>query len=109
MRKLYFDTSATTRVDPYVVKIMERAMLVDYGNPSSAHALGDRASKLLIESRTVLARAIGARVHDVYFTSGTTESNNLALQGLTRAFPNKKKIIISSIEHPSVRETRSEE
>ena len=52
-----------------------------------------------------LARAVGAKVHEVYFTSGTTESNNLAIQGLARAYPDKKKIIISPIEHPSVRET----
>ena len=105
MKSLYFDNSATTAVRPEVVKAMSKVMLVDYGNPSSAHALGDNAQKLMTSARTNLARAIGARVHEVYFTSGTTESNNWALQGLARVFPNKKKIIISAIEHPSVRET----
>ncbi|MEK6847057.1 MAG: cysteine desulfurase family protein [Nanoarchaeota archaeon] len=105
MRKLYFDNSATTAVHPEVVKVMNKIMLSDYGNPSSAHALGDSASKLIENARTKLARVIGAKAHEIYFTSGTTESNNLALQGLARAFPDKKKIIISSIEHPSIRET----
>ena len=104
-KELYFDNSATTAVHPEVVKAMDKVMLSEYGNPSSNHAIGDNAQKLLTEARTTLARAIGARVHEVYFTSGTTESNNLVLQGLARANPSKKKIIISSIEHPSIRET----
>jgi len=107
MKSLYFDNSATTPVREEVVKAMNKVMLVDYGNPSSAHALGDNAQKLMTSARTNLARAIGARTHEVYFTSGTTESNNWALQGLARAYPSKKKIIISSIEHPSVREVCS--
>ncbi len=105
MKELYFDTSATTPVRMEVVREMNDAMLVDFGNPSSAHDLGNRALKLVDGARTKLARAIGARAHEIYFTSGTTESNNLAIQGLARAHPNKKKIIISSIEHPSIRET----
>jgi len=105
LKKLYFDASATTAVGPEVVREMNRVMLSEYGNPGSAHALGDAASKLISRARIILARAIGARAHEIYFTSGTTESNNWALQGLARAFPDKKKIIISSVEHPSVRET----
>ena len=105
MKELYFDNSATTRVHPEVMRVMNKVMLSDYGNPSSNHAVGDRASKNLIESRTKIARAIGAKVHELYFTSGTTESNNWILQGLDNAHPSKKKIIISSIEHSSIKET----
>ena len=107
MRELYFDNSATTAVHSEVVREMNKVMLRDYGNPSSAHAIGDRASKIVLSARTKIARAIGSRAHEVYFTSGTTESNNLALQGLARAYPSKKKIIISAIEHLSIRETCS--
>ena len=104
MKSLYFDNSATTPVYPEVVKVMSKVMLEDYGNPSSNHAVGDTVSKLLIDSRTKLARALGAKVHEVYFTSGTTESNNWIFSGLAHT-NTKKKILISSIEHPSISET----
>ena len=104
MKELYLDNSATTKVYPRVVKVMDRVMLADYGNPSSAHALGDKASKIVSSSRTKIANSLGAKKHEIFFTSGTTESNNWAISGLASANPTKKKIMISSIEHPSVRE-----
>ncbi|MGV8142151.1 MAG: cysteine desulfurase family protein [Candidatus Pacearchaeota archaeon] len=105
MKLLYFDNSATTRVYPEVVKVMSKTMLSDYGNPSSSHHIGDKAQKLLTLARTTLARAIGSKVHEIYFTSGTTESNNWIFSGLAHTHSGKKKILISSIEHPSIRET----
>ncbi len=105
MSELYFDVSATTATHPEVVREMSKAMLADFGNPSSAHDLGYRALKLIDGARTKLARAIGARAHEIYFTSGTTESNNWVFSGLAHVNAHKKKILISSIEHPSVRET----
>lgn len=104
MKELYFDASSTTAVDKEVVKEMNKVMLEDYGNPSSTHALGDKASKIVLEARTKIARAIGAKPYEIYFTSGTTESNNWVFSGLAHT-TQKKKILISSIEHPSVRET----
>lgn len=104
MKELYFDSNSTTRVYPEVVKEMNKIMLGDYGNPSSAHAIGDRASKLVLESRTKIARTIGAKTHEILFTSGTTESNNWVFSGLAHS-SQKKKILISSIEHNSIRET----
>jgi cysteine desulfurase len=104
MRELYFDTAATTPVYVDVVRAMQEVMIVNYGNPSSPHSKGTNAKKLLHAARTTLARTIGAQASEVYFTSGATESNNLMLFGLMRAHPKKKKIIISSIEHSSVRE-----
>ncbi len=105
MKELYFDSASTTRVYPEVVKSMSKIMLDDYGNPSSSHALGDKASKIVLDSRTKIARSIGAKTHEILFTSGTTESNNWVFSGLAHTNPNKKKILISSIEHPSIRET----
>jgi cysteine desulfurase len=104
MKTLYFDTNATTQVYPEVVKVMNEVMLSEYGNASSQHKMGDKAAKLVLESRTKIARNIGAKAHEIYFTSGTTESNNWIFSGLAHTAI-KKKILISSIEHPSIRET----
>ena len=76
VKELYFDTAATTPVYPEVVKAINSVMLKDYGNPSSEHALGDNAQKRIISARANIARALGARAHEIFFTSGTTESNN---------------------------------
>ena len=105
VKEIYFDTAATTPVYPEVVEVMNNCMINEYGNPSSLHALGDMASKLVIDARKKIASAIGAKVHEVYFTSGTTESNNWIFTGLAHTNSEKKKILISSIEHPSIRET----
>lgn len=104
MKELYFDNASTTRVYPQVVKVMNEVMLYDYGNPSSEHAIGDRASKLIVNAMANISKSIGARAQEIFFTSGSTESNNWALSGVAYANPNKKKIIVSSIEHPSIRE-----
>lgn len=104
MKELYFDANATTKVYPEVVKGMNEVMLHNFGNPSSTHALGDKASKLVLGARKNIAKSIGAKAHEIYFTSGTTESNNWVFSGLAHTHPDKKKILISSIEHPSIRE-----
>ena len=97
MKTLYFDCAATTPIYPEVVKVMNEAMITEYGNPSSSHALGDVASKLILESRTNIARHFGCKAHEIYFTSGTTESNNWVFSGLAHTNTDKKKILISSI------------
>jgi len=105
MKKMYLDDAATTRVYPEVVKEMDSFFLEEYGNPSSLHEMGERAEQAMNKSRGTLAAEINAKPHEITFTSGGTESNNLAIQGLAKAHTNKKKIIISSIEHPSIMET----
>jgi len=104
VKELYLDNNATTRVYPDVIKVMSNCMISDYGNPSSAHALGDKASKIVLNARANIARALGCKAHEVFFTSGTTESNNWVFSGLAHT-SQKKKILISAIEHPSIRET----
>jgi cysteine desulfurase len=99
----YLDDSASTRVNDHVLKAMLPWFSRDYGNPSSLHDFGLKARKKLDEVRTEIARKIGAKAHEIIFTSGVTESNNLALQGLAR-INNKRKIVISSIEHASINE-----
>ena len=105
-KDIYLDSAATTRVYPEVVEVMKKAMLEDYGNPSSLHLLGEKAFEGINLARRKLADEIGAKAHEIVFTSGGTEANNLALSGVLRANSSKKKkIFISAIEHPSVSET----
>ena len=105
MKEIYLDNSATTRINPVVVKSMEEVFLRTYGNPSSLHKLGEESLNSINIARKKFAKEIGAKSHEIVFTSCGTESNNLAIQGLARANPTKRKIIISSIEHPSITET----
>src|SRR3989344_7610044 len=101
-KQIYMDNVATTKVRKEVVSEMQKYMLEDYGNPSSQHELGQRARNAIDKARTEIAKEIGAKPGEIYFTSGGTESNNLAIIGLAKANPGKKTIIISSIEHPSI-------
>lgn len=103
MKKIvYLDNSATTPVFKEVAEEIQNYLLKEYGNPSSEHELGERAQKVLTEARKNLSFEIGAKPHELIFTSGGTESNNLALFGISKANTKKRKIIISSIEHSSV-------
>ncbi len=105
MRKdIYLDNAATTPVYKEVIKVMNEAMTDNYGNPGSPHALGENASKSMTTARKSLAKEIGAKLHELIFTSGATEANNLALLGLAGAYPRKKKLIISAFEHSSIYE-----
>ncbi len=103
---MYLDNSATTRVRKEVVQAMLPYFTERYGNASSSHRMGEEAQKALNTSRTQLAKYMNARAGEIVFTSGGTESNNLALLGLARSAlgKKKKKIIISALEHSSIRE-----
>lgn len=105
MKKIiYLDNAATTRIDRRVIKEMEKFYFEEYGNPSSVHLLGERTAIAMNRAREKIAEEIGAGVREIIFTSGTTESNNMAFFGLVRGelAGKKKKIIISAIEHPSI-------
>lgn len=105
MRGVYLDNAATTKPRPEVLEVMARELL-NYGNASSTHALGRRAKRTLEESRAVVAEALGAEPDEVFFTSGGTESNNLAIRGSVMARGVESgRVITSALEHPSV--TRS--
>src|SRR3989344_7148306 len=102
--KIYLDNASTTRVKDDVLKAMLPYFSIDYGNPSSVHNVGEKARKAIDKARELIAKEINAKPWEIVFTSGTTESNNLMLFGLARANrnKNKKKIIISAIEHASI-------
>lgn len=103
--EVYLDNSATTKPYDEAVSVMCDVMASNYGNPSSLHSLGKRAEDLLNESRSVLAKSIGSRDDEFYFTSGGTESNNIAIIGYAMA--NKRegnRIITQRTEHAAVLE-----
>ena len=103
MRTIYFDYNATTPLDPQVREAMLPYLGEVFGNPSSVHHVGRRARSLLDDARDRVARVWGAKPSEVIFTSGGTESNNLALFGVARHLQNKgRHIITSQVEHHAV-------
>jgi len=102
MKTIYLDNAATTPVDERVFLAMKPYFSEKYGNASSLHQKGQEAKMALEESRETIAKSIGAKPDEIIFTSGGTESNNLAIKGLAFAYPEKKHIIISKIEHDCV-------
>jgi cysteine desulfurase len=102
-RRVYLDNSATTPVDPRVAAAMSRAVMETFGNASSVHAFGQQARAAIDRARREVASLIGARQNEIIFTSGGTESNNLAIRGICEAASAYgQHIITSAIEHPSV-------
>ncbi len=105
-KQIYLDTGATTRVDPRVVESMQPYFNEKYGNASSAHSKGEEAKKALENSRKTIAKALNAKPEEIIFTSGGTESNNIAIKSI--AFTNRDKgnhIITSKIEHDCILES----
>lgn len=108
MKRIYMDHSATTPVDPFVVDAMLPYFTERFGNASSLHSFGQEAAEALSESRAMVAESIGAKEQEIIFTSGGTESDNLALQGvLSHEEAKRQHIITSVIEHPAVLNTCS--
>ncbi len=105
MKVVYFDNAATTKVDERVIRKMLICFNKKYGNASSKHEKGREAKIELEKARRIIAKSINAKSKEIYFTSGGTESNNLALKGLF--FQNKEKnhIITTKIEHDCVLNT----
>ncbi|MDO5560964.1 MAG: cysteine desulfurase family protein [Oscillospiraceae bacterium] len=102
---IYFDNAATTRPDPEVVKKVAWCMENTFGNPSSLHKLGIQAQLEIDAARKQLAGVLAAAPETIFFTSGATESSNLAVRGAAGAYGRRRKrVITSSVEHSSVRE-----
>jgi cysteine desulfurase len=106
VKRIYLDYAATTPVDPEVVKEMLPFFTEKYGNPSSVHSCGSEVRDALEKARVKVAGMIGAHPTEIVFTSGGSESNNLALKGMVEASKGKQNhIITSTLEHHSVSET----
>ena len=99
----YLDNSATTAVSAAAAEKALKVMTEIYGNPSSLHTKGIEAEKELENARRVIASKLGAQEEEIFFTSGGTEANNLALFGAAEAKKRSgRKIVVSSVEHSSV-------
>jgi len=105
MKKIYFDYASTTPVDPDVIKAMEPYFFEKFGNPSSPHSVGRESQKALENARQTTAEFLGAKVEEIVFTSGGSESNNHSILGIARGLKERgNHLILSNIEHHSVLE-----
>ncbi len=102
-KEIYFDNGATTRPFNEVREIMDEMLDREYGNPSSMHQKGFEAEKVMTHAREAVAKSLKVNSKEIYFTSGGTEANNLALIGTALAHRRRgKHIITSCVEHASV-------
>ncbi|HTY60567.1 MAG TPA: cysteine desulfurase family protein [Bacteroidota bacterium] len=104
MRRIYLDHTATTPLDPRVMEAMRPCFSGTFGNASSIHSYGREAREVLERARAIVARSIGAEPGEVIFTSGGTESDNLAITGVASALGDRNGIVTASTEHHAVLE-----
>src|SRR5260221_6704076 len=103
MRTVYFDYNATTPLDPQVRETMMPYLGTVFGNPSSVHHVGRRARAILDDARDRASKVLGCKPSEVIFTSGGTESVNLAIFGTARHLKAKRRhILTSAVEHHAV-------
>jgi len=102
--QIYLDYSATTPTRPEAIARMQQALTQEWGNPSSLHQWGGQSATLLEQARMQVADLIHASAEAIVFTSGGTESDNLAIMGVARQYDTPQHVIISSIEHSAIAE-----
>jgi cysteine desulfurase len=102
--QIYLDYSATTPPRPEVIALMQQVMTEQWGNPSSLHQWGQQAAIALERARVQVAGLLNAEPEAIVFTSGGTESDNLAIMGVARQYALPQHIIISSVEHSAISE-----
>ncbi|UII55189.1 cysteine desulfurase [Cytobacillus spongiae] len=103
---IYFDNSATTKPYTEVLDSFLKVASDYFGNPSSLHEIGGQAERLLTQARMQMAQLLQVRSNEIYFTSGGTESNNLAIKGAALQHKGRgRHILTSSVEHASVRQS----
>lgn len=106
MMKVYLDNNATTKVDEKVLGVMLPYFSEYYGNPFSLHLFGSETGKAVADARKKIADILRAKPSEIIFTASGSESDNLAVRGIARAYKHRgKHIITSSIEHPAVKDT----
>jgi cysteine desulfurase len=102
---IYLDNNATTPIDPRVQAKMTEFLKEHFGNPSSLYQIGRIVKEIITESRDTIARALGAKRTEIFFTGSGTEADNFAIRGVMDALPERNEFITSAIEHPAVIET----
>ena len=103
MMECYFDNSATTGCFESVAEVVNKVMLTDYGNPSSLHTKGVEAEKYVRYAKEQIAKSLKVNEKEIFFTSGGTESDNLALIGVAQAnYRAGRHLITTAIEHPAI-------
>ncbi|NLE07136.1 MAG: cysteine desulfurase [Parcubacteria group bacterium] len=107
--RIFLDYASVTPIDPEVEREMVKVQKQFWANPSSLHQEGEKAKTILEESRVKIAKILHCKAGEIFFTSGGTESLNIAILGTVKVFPQKKQkflphIIVSTIEHPAVLE-----
>lgn len=105
MNTIYLDNNATTQVDQEVINVMLPFFGEKYGNPSSIHRFGGFVRRHVETGREQVAKLLGAKPEEIFFTSCGSESDNLALKGFAAKYNNRIRIITSTVEHPAIRVT----
>lgn len=104
--RVYLDNNATTKMDNEVFEAMVPYLTEYYGNASSLHLFGKETNKAMNEARETIAKHLGVEPNEIIFTASGSESDNLAIRGIARAYKNRgKHIIASPIEHPAIKNT----
>ena len=103
MDVVYVDNNATTKVAPEVMEEMLPYLGEYYGNPSSIHSFGGNVGKIIAEARQKVASLLGALPEEIIFTSCGTESDSTAILATLSAYPDKKHIVTTRVEHPAVK------
>jgi cysteine desulfurase len=101
-QSVYLDNAATTKMDSSVLEVMLPYLTEKYGNPSSSYSLGRETRKAIEDTRILIAELVKADPSEIFFTSSSTESNNLAIKGFIEINDNIDQIVTSPIEHKSV-------
>jgi cysteine desulfurase len=102
MKTVYFDNNATTKVADEVLEEIKPYFCELYGNPSSMHTFGGQIGRKIREAREKVAALLGCDPSEIIFTGCGTESDNTAIKGTLAAYPNKRKVITTRVEHPAV-------
>jgi len=103
VKPIYLDYNATTPINPEVAQAMLPYLTYRFGNPSSSHSYGREAAEAVFSAREQVAGAIGCQADEIVFTSGGSESNNLAIKGVAHALRHRgNHIVTSAVEHPAV-------
>lgn len=103
MKTVYLDNNATTQVAPEVLEAMQPYFSQLYGNPSSMHSFGGQVGRKIREAREQVAGLLGATAEEIIFTSCGTESDNAAVRSALQAYPDRRHIVTSRVEHPAIR------